>query len=76
MSHRVPSPPRRRFLVSALSTLGGVLSLGSLALIAGCSDDKAGGQIENPGDVTKTPDAQDSMKASMDMYRKKGIMKK
>jgi hypothetical protein len=73
MTHRDLPPTRRRFLVSALSSLG---CLGSLALISGCSDDKAAGQLDNPGDITKTPDAQDSMKASMDMYQKKGIMPK
>jgi hypothetical protein len=54
---------RRRFLISGLSLLGCTFSLASAAMLSGCSDEKAGGQLENPGDVTKTPDAMDSMKA-------------
>jgi hypothetical protein len=76
MNHRELPVPRRRFLVSALSLVGCAFSLGSLALISGCSDDKGPGQLENPGDVTKTPDAQDSMKASMENYQKRGVMPK
>ncbi len=69
--HDVPAP-RRRFLVSGLSVLGCVLSLGSLAAISGCGEDKSGGQVENAGDATKTPDAQDSMKAAMEQMKKRG----
>ena len=76
MNHRELPPARRRFLVSAFSSLGCVLSLGSLVLVSGCSDDKAAGQIDNPVDTIKTPDAQDSMKASREGYMKRGVMPK
>lgn len=42
--------------------------MGSAALLSGCGDDKAPGQVESTGDVTKTPDAMDSMKASRAKY--------
>ncbi len=67
---------RRRFLVSGLSMFGFALSLGSVGMITGCGDDKGGGQLENKGDVTKTPDAQDSMKAYMDGMQKRTGKKK
>jgi hypothetical protein len=72
MSHHDVPAPRRRFLVSGLSVLGCVLSLGLLAAISGCGEDKSGGQVDNPGDVAKTPDAQDSMKAAMEQMKKRG----
>ncbi|MHB1559605.1 MAG: hypothetical protein ACYC61_19325 [Isosphaeraceae bacterium] len=66
------SPQRRRFLASSLSFFGLALTLGSAALMSGCGDDKSAGQLENKGEITKTPDAQDSMKAYMEQGQKRG----
>jgi hypothetical protein len=72
MSHSELPVPRRRFLVSALSSLGLVLSLGSLASISGCSDEKGSGQVADTSNIAKSESAQDSMKASMEQYMKRG----
>jgi F0F1-type ATP synthase membrane subunit c/vacuolar-type H+-ATPase subunit K len=63
---------RRRFLTSGLSLFGIAFAMGSAALVSGCSDDKSAGQVENKGDIAKTPDAQDSMKASMEQMKNRG----
>ena len=61
-----PRVERRRFVISGLILFGRALLLGSVAVSIGCSDEKGPGQVENAGEVTKTPDAQDSMRASME----------
>ncbi len=66
------SRTRRQFLVSGLSLIGCFLSLGSLAVMSGCGDDKGPGQVENAGDVTKTPDAMESMKAYQGQMQNRG----
>lgn len=66
------SQQRRRFLASGLSLFGLALTLGSAAAMSGCGDDKSAGQLENKGEVTQTPDAQDSMKAYMEQTTKRG----
>jgi hypothetical protein len=78
MNHHGETPwPRRRLLVSGLSLLGGALSLGSVSLLSGCSDEKSAGQLENVPDPTKTQSGQDSMKAYMEqMQNKTGRAKK
>lgn len=66
------SQQRRQFLASGLSLFGLALTLGSAAAMSGCGDDKSGGQVENKGEITQTPDAQDSMKAYMEQGQKRG----
>jgi hypothetical protein len=63
---------RRRFLISGLSLLGCTFSLASAAVLSGCGVEKSGGQLEDPGDVTKTPDAMDSMKAYQGQMKERG----
>lgn len=73
MTQPVSSPQQRRqFLASGFSFFGLALTLGSAVVMSGCGDDKSGGQVENKGDVTETPDAQDSMKAYMEQGQKRG----
>jgi hypothetical protein len=54
---------RRQLLVSGLSLLGSVLTLGSVSLLSGCGDDKSQGQLEN------VPDPAVAGKDSMDFYK-------
>jgi hypothetical protein len=63
--------PRRRLLVSGISLLGSVLTLGSMSLLSGCGDEKGGGQVENPVDPTKTQSGMDSMKATLEQMKQR-----
>jgi hypothetical protein len=60
---------RRRFIVSGLSLFGSAFALGSAAALSGCGENVGPKQTtEAAADVTKTPDAMDSMKASREKY--------
>ncbi len=68
MNH--PVQERRRFLAAGLSWFGVAAAVGSLGLVAGCSDDK--------GDMKMVEDAPDPTKLakdSMDMYKSSHLTK-
>ena len=63
---------------SQTGSIGLTLALSALLFsatvcLSGCGDDQGSGMIDNPKDVTKTPDAQDSMKGYMQQMKNKGM---
>jgi hypothetical protein len=70
--------PKRDRSRSRIGSIGMAIALSALVssgllCLSGCGDDAGNGMIDNPKDATKTPDAQDSMKAYMKSMQTKGM---
>jgi len=64
---------RSRFGIIGMAIAGSGLLLCGTICLSGCGSDQGEGMVQNTTDPTKTPDAQDSMKAYMKQMQTKGM---
>jgi hypothetical protein len=70
-----PRQVRSRLGIGAIGlaiTFSGLL-LGATICVSGCGDSQTEGTVQGVGESSKTPDAQDSMKAYMKSMQTKGM---